>query len=75
MTAVLVLGPPVPLTERVPVEGHENLPARRRLFPYRIDFLFRAALGMEGHRRIELVEGLALIAMNGCPASSKDTRS
>jgi hypothetical protein len=49
-------------------------PPRDR-FPYRIDFLLRAAPDVEGHGRIELNERPALIAMNGGPAGMNDTRS
>ena len=55
--AVLVFKPPVPLAEGVRVKGHKDLPARRQLFPYRIDFLVRAALDVEGYGRIELEQG------------------
>jgi hypothetical protein len=56
--AVPVFEPAVPRAEGVRIERHEDLPTRRQLFPYPIDFFFRAALDVEGNGWIELEQRL-----------------
>ena len=54
---VPVFKPPVSLAEGIFVQRHQNLAARRQAFPYRIDFLRRAAPDMDRHGRIEFEQG------------------
>jgi len=74
--AIPVFEPSIPLAERIFIlQGHQDLAAGRQPFPYGIHFRVVPRLIWKDTDGLNLNDGPALIAINGCPARSKDTRS